>query len=492
MRHRGFLINSAVLLLLIPLLLVLATYEDISSYIISSQSSRVRTETMHATINSIELDMERASEISMKRAVITILQSAIIGEEVKNVNETIANLIVRGWSYSPPYNISMPYNETLKFWYENTKKVLKEMGFRMSFPNGDFEDNINVTVAQLDAFHIVAEIRIKNVTISDLSGRIVYQGPLPRGGPMYPVMSIEGLEDPLFPVSSGGHLHRIIVAAPYDTYLREPLVGNLSGSGISILGTLSNLSVKRSKGFVRFYDSSPGEIGVAEKFSQIANYVGEGFVFKELGYSLTELLNISEIIGKPIVYNTTISPVGWAKERDIAVVVVNGTVSSIGVANILSGNGTFYDLQYLSNSIEEGYYFGVYINDSVSCNPPSFFDRLEGNLCLTSQYFEKAKEFQLKLGLTNGSYYYPIGLVSFVNPADVWKNYPVLRRYIEEKVSKNQSCADYQFFASSDISGDLIYGLDLASWYDEKMPFRLNQHLFGVILGEGYRYLINS
>jgi hypothetical protein len=222
------------------------------------------------------------------------------------------------------------------------------------------------------------------------------------------------------------------------------------------------------------------------------NFEGNGFVFKRITLSNdVPILTKNNVYNKPIVYNVSIAPTSWTEPNHIGVVVIKNPTKISN--NIMKGNGTFYDLQPLSDSIVQGYYFGAYIGDNASCNPPSFLDRIEGKLCLNEEYFNKAKEIQKELNISDGSYYYPIGLITFINPADIWKNHPTLRNMVNEKVMKNQSCVDYQFFSPETIPGEKVYGLDIAEWYDDNLPFRLDQTVSRIILkDQGTRDLLTG
>jgi len=240
MKKKGFLLNSAVLALLIPLLLLLATYEDVSSQIIFAQSERSQIERTGDVVSYLTLEFQKALEISGKRAVVTAVDyvsttGEFIPPNVK-ANNTIADLVIRG-SF-PPGVIRGNYNpeklmkgQTIQAWFSNVSRLLREQGYILS---GDISA-IKITVAPLDAFTLVIRAKIPRVTIKDMSGMVVYSGPIPsNGGYVYSTVDLNGLEDPMFSAVTGGRYHRSLQACqyPYPGLGMRPVIG-VNGSGKS-------------------------------------------------------------------------------------------------------------------------------------------------------------------------------------------------------------------------------------------------------------------
>ena len=188
MRRRGFLLNSFVLVLLIPMLLLLATYEDISSQIVQAQSERVHVERTFRGISYLEMDFQKALEISGKRAIVAAVDYvAVTGNFISStykVNNTIRDLILTGTSSSMPgYDFNrVMRGQTIEKWLINMSQELGEQGFEV-LPNASvIASSMELTVAPLDSFRVVIRARIPNITIRDLSGRVVYSGSIPRSG----------------------------------------------------------------------------------------------------------------------------------------------------------------------------------------------------------------------------------------------------------------------------------------------------------------------
>ena len=254
MRRKGFLLNSAVIALLIPLLLLLATYEDVSSQIINAQSERGQVERTWSVVSYLNVEFEKALEISGKRAVVTavdyvattghFIPSTING--APGANTTIASLIKTGtFPFTPGgYNPQrLMRNQTLISWFSNVSSLLRQQGYTLS---GNVS-SVDLIVAPLDAFTLVIKARIPNVTITDSSGKVVYTGPIPSDGSYaYSTVDLRGLEDPMFSAVTGGRYHRSIEACRYaypTLGIRPVLSVNGTGSSESpyIVGRFVNV-----------------------------------------------------------------------------------------------------------------------------------------------------------------------------------------------------------------------------------------------------------
>ncbi|EHR79178.1 hypothetical protein OCC_01574 [Thermococcus litoralis DSM 5473] len=313
MKRRGFILNSAVLVLLIPMLLLLATYEDVSSQIFQAQSERVLVERSFRGIAYFDSDFQKALEISGKRALIAAIDYVTVtGEFIKQkmANETLKDLILFGTSeeLSGYENLeTIMQNQTIARWLALTRDYLLEQGFLIEQSDEEILNNINLTVGVLDSFTIFVKARIPNITVRDFNGKIVYSGSIPKSGNYtYAFIDIRNLEDPLFPPMTGGRYSRSIRAClyPYPELIGKPikvLEGNGSSDKQYLLG---NFSRNVNKTYIYFGDFYPGDGALA--------YV---------------LLNGSlEETDRPIIVNTSIggisiSPVNVFNESDAGVLV---------------------------------------------------------------------------------------------------------------------------------------------------------------------------
>jgi len=223
MRRRGFLINTAVIIILIPLILLAAVYEGVASGITSAQSQNILLSRDTFAISTIKKDFQNALDLSLKRAYLTltdyVIENGLLISE--NASYALKTLILTGTLGGVPQKDMA--NVTLKVWFDNLVNYLSSQGLRIYPSNFSvFESHLQLTVAPLDSFHIVAIAKITNVTIRDSSGRVMFSGDIPESGMVYSIVSATGFEDPLLPASLNGLYTRVIqpCAIPYpgDTY----------------------------------------------------------------------------------------------------------------------------------------------------------------------------------------------------------------------------------------------------------------------------------
>ncbi len=323
MRRRAFLINSSVILLLIPLMLLLATYEDVSYQVVHAQSERMQLGNTFDVISYLELDFQKALDISGKRAIVAVVDYvAVTGNFIDpayKVNNTLRDLIVNGTSPSIPNYPELANfigNQDIKSWISNVSAELKNQGFSME-PNATvIADEIEITVAPLDSFRVVVKARIPNITVRSRNGYVVYSGSLPRTGWAYSIIDLRNLEDPMFSAYTGGRYQRSLRACqvPFPQLFDKPLKV-LEGNGSSTQPyVVDELSTTVASDMIYFGDSYPGS-----------------------GAEAYVLANETTGITAPVIFNTTLngkrtSPTDVFADRDMGVLVFENVSSGIPVA----------------------------------------------------------------------------------------------------------------------------------------------------------------
>ncbi|WP_297556515.1 hypothetical protein [Thermococcus sp.] len=224
MKRNGFLINVAVIVILIPLLLLVAVYEGVSSSIVNAQSQNLLLSRDTFAISTVKKDFQNALDLSLKRAYLSLTDYVITNGFLTSTNASYAmkTLMLDGTLNGIPQ--SEMENVTLKAWFNNLVSYLSSLGLTISPSNfSAFKSHLNLTIAPLDSFHIVAIAKINNITIRDSSGRVMFSGSIPSRGFIYATVSITGFEDPLLPASLNGIYTRVI--NPCEI----PYPGNLYG-----------------------------------------------------------------------------------------------------------------------------------------------------------------------------------------------------------------------------------------------------------------------
>jgi len=204
MRRRGFLINSAVIVLIIPLLLLLAVYSNAQSQITNSQSERLELQRLSWAVSYVQADMKNALRISGKRALVSMINYVVNGSFITKANVTMADLMLDGKAPGIT-GLNIMANQTLKHWLDSVAAKLRENGLVLSTSDVSFY----LQVDPLDSFQIAVKARITNVTIRDLNGRVIYRGSLPTKGYVYSVIDITGLEDPSYALATKSSPYKV-------------------------------------------------------------------------------------------------------------------------------------------------------------------------------------------------------------------------------------------------------------------------------------------
>jgi len=209
--RRGFLINSAVLILIIPLLLLLAVYSSVQSQVMYSQSERLELQRLSWTVSYVQEDLKNALRISGKRALVAMIDYVTTtGRFLNSANTTMRDLMITGEAPGIGSPSTMK-NQTLEHWLKTLSQRLRENGLIL-LTNGV---RFYLQIDPLDSFQIAIKAKLMNVTIMDPNGKVVYRGSLPTRGYVYSVININGLEDPIYAVATGGRYHRIINACDF-------------------------------------------------------------------------------------------------------------------------------------------------------------------------------------------------------------------------------------------------------------------------------------
>jgi len=223
MKRRGFIINATVLVLLIPLLLLLATYSNVTSYIIQAQSQATRLKTTEDVVSYLQLDLQNVMRLSLQRALVLSIAYVTTVEPLDNAQLALEDLVKYGKypqiTDAGPEWVSRENqfmgNATLLTWLENMRDYLRKMGYIMVTPPAQIVSSVRLTVAPLDSFHIVANVSIPQIVIKDASGKIVYNSSIPPRGSLYVVVPITNLEDPLIAYLTKGRMSRVIESCSF-------------------------------------------------------------------------------------------------------------------------------------------------------------------------------------------------------------------------------------------------------------------------------------
>lgn len=215
-KNRAFVFSGIAFILIIPAIIIAASYMNMLSIGSEATFTHIKSDKLYHFFTTIEKDLTRAAEISGRRAVVAALDYIISNNTPLDTYSTaygngaegaLRELVVEGKLNGE--NISLMENQTVSYWISSIIDKARE-----------FEYNINITDTSIEikpysSFYFTVEVQLYG-RITDIEGRFVYEGEIPRDRKISTKVSIIGLEDPLFPLRTNGKAHRIIQPSPYS------------------------------------------------------------------------------------------------------------------------------------------------------------------------------------------------------------------------------------------------------------------------------------
>ncbi|WP_297509205.1 DUF2341 domain-containing protein [Thermococcus sp.] len=240
MRRRGFIVNSTVLILLIPLLLLSATYSQVHYQIVKAQGEKMELEKLQWALSYLDTDFKNTLKISGKRAILAMVNYTITHRRYlsNKANETMKELMLTGKIGGT--TSALMGNQTLGYWLNSVSNSLLERGLVL-IPPSQIDRAVDMKIVPLTSFKVAIMARIENVTIKDINGKVVYNGNLPSRGFAYAIVDLSGIEDPVYAIATNGQYNRIINPCVFS----YPEMGTRP---IKLISGLGNSSVTRLVG----------------------------------------------------------------------------------------------------------------------------------------------------------------------------------------------------------------------------------------------------
>jgi hypothetical protein len=330
---KGIFYSIMISLMLIPILALIIFYSHSSQ--MRDIDIDIRANELEYFTKSIEKDLSRFIEINGKRSLIAAVSKMVVNKSfvLDDAQMRLSEMIENGTLYGEPAPLVDASN--LETW----KGKIEDMADRTGF-NVEFKD-IQIDVTQNDSFNISFDI---NMTIN-ISDKTEVMGVI-KNVTAFVLVSIEGIEDPTFPLNTLGRVVRFIRASNVSKKT-EPLVTGTNASGsISGNATLSEA------------DTGSDKILIIDSLVNVDNPLNFGGVVAE----------------------SSVIPDGYT-----GIYIVGATDATL---KIETGKRIYldyskmkvWDLSNLTLDITNGYYHN-------STNGASFLDRLEGNITLSQKYY---------------------------------------------------------------------------------------------------------
>jgi len=376
---KGILYSTMIALMLIPILALVIFHSQTSQ--VRNIDIDIRANELEYFTKSIERDLLRFMEINGKRTLISAVSKVVVnGTGLDDAQLRLSEMFENGTLYGEPAPLIDTSN--LEVWRGEIENIGSNTGFNVEFK----DTQINIT--QSDSFNVLFEVRF----LMNISDKTEIMG-VAKNITALALISIVGIEDPLFPLQTLGRVVRFIRISNVSKNT-APLVTGLNASGTGVSG----------EAFVKldFQDSDVNSsqilvtntiAGKESTASGFAGVVSEGDVIISQGFSKTIISGASRATS----------------------IVNNGTRIYLDVSTKKA-----WDLSNLTSDITNGYYH----NSSMGA---SFLDRLEGNITLSVDR-------------------YPYGLETFVYLPDLTAE--------NLEVNSLASCVDYQYWR--DVAGSSI------------------------------------
>ena len=399
---KGVMFSFIMVFITITVISLIAIQRSLVSHRREQMHVETRINSMNNMHESIVRDIKKTTEIIGRRAISISINHVVEngeglpdGQAIDTLEDLIFNITPSGWDDD---ELFLMENATLPYWMDRIEEVSVLRGFEVNITIKDFE------IKPYDSWHLLSNVNV-SVNITDKQG----VASIRRNITVNELISIVGLEDPLYPLNTYGRVTNFVFKSPYENYTEFLVKGDGSNKGWEV-GT-SFLIWSADEGIAESVPNPEEKILVTDNVSKFNS--GDVNDFKGL------------------VTESDISP-----GITLSVYVVNATNAMNSVPNntiilVDSDIGNVTNIenlrQHLSGGPNENSYY------SSSSNGPSFLDRLEGKL--TCDYCSQVEG---------------IGLESFIN-----KTY-FLSRYVD--VVTGDTNVDYPYFSGT--SGDCVKGLD--------------------------------
>jgi len=325
-----------VLVVTIPLLLFVAYYITATQTLRYGLSEKIVADQQHQVAWSMERDFERAVDISTRRGLMTMSNDVVVNGEYLSDSIALLNELMENGTLSGEYSLIMQSNR-LADWRDSI------LGIHTSFDV--YLNYSNLQLQNYNGVRLNATVNME-LNVSDMIGI----ARIDRQFTKTVLVSVEGLEDPVFSLETGGKIMRVIDEYPYP-YLAEKVV---TGTGnADCTGSLTFNASAPSPGKILVTTDASGVTGFLGVVAEAGNLPGAGVT--------CYIVSASDAVSR-----------------------INSVVSRSNYTVLYLDNETraAWSLP-VSEAAEHGYYM-----NNFSSSGPDFFHRLEGNLSAMSNGME--------------------------------------------------------------------------------------------------------
>jgi phosphohistidine swiveling domain-containing protein len=334
---KGIFYSIMISLMLIPILALIIFYSQSSQ--MRDIDIDIRANELEYFTKSIEKDLLRFIEINGKRTLISAVSKVVVnGTGLDDAQLRLTEMIENGTLYGEPAPLVDTAN--LETWRGKIEDMADKVGFNVEFKN------IQINTIQNNSFNISFDV---NITIN-ISDKTEVMG-IVKNIKASALVSIEGIEDPIFPLKTYGRVVRFIRASNVSKNT-IPLVTGQDASGIGVSG---DAFVK-----IDFQDSDVN----SSKILVTTTIGGKNITASGFAAVVSEDSTIPQGFSKPIISGAS----------GATSIIKNGTKIYVDTST-----KKVWDLSNLTSDIKNDYYHN-------SSSGASFLDRLEGNITISQKY----------------------------------------------------------------------------------------------------------
>lgn len=340
-----------------------------------------RINSMNNLHESIVRDMKKALDIITIRAIsVSVSYTVVEGNPLPDADSALEDLIQLGTLNGQPQPLMI--NATFGNWTEKMAEVGLLKGFYVNITC------ISLKVKPYDSWNLEVQTDLV-INITDLQG----VASLNRSEKINALVNLEGLEDPLYPLNTGGQASNFITRTPFNGNFTQTLVTGNGDNGWAYGEVVNETPVMAcgvtDKGNKILVTSDTSSIGCLNQFKGV--------------------VADTETTGAAITYVNYTNPKATSKLSTGMKILVDGD------------NGKVWYIENFKTHVENSYY-------DTSNNGPSFLDRLENKSVIQSKYSSQT---------TN-----TIGLESFVNKQNFYWHSGL-------SIDQTRTNIDYLYFNTS-------------------------------------------
>jgi len=392
---KGVTFSLIMVLATLTIVEIILVQRDIISQTREEYYVKNRINDMNDLYDNVIRDSEKSLEIISKRAI-SIAASHVIQEGIplNNADEVIEDLMMSG-TFNGTEELMME-NSTIIDWSDRMREIGDLKGYYLNLTFTELK------VKPYDPFNLLVESSMSiNITDKNDVASIV------RDDNVSELVSIDGFEDPIYPLNTYGMVTHKFYKTPYLGNFTQLLGSSTGDNGWA-----------RSLTFVVEGDPSPA-INCPNKSTRV-------LVIEDPTLIESSTVNLySAVISNQEVSNTTTIPYVYGISN------VTQTIPNNSYVLVDGEEDKIWDIENFTDHVVRGYYYS-------SDNGPSFLDRLEGKLYIQSKYSSQS---------TN-----PIGLESFINKIDL-----IARKL---SVVNSKTNTDYIYFSNNSYTGEKVKTVD--------------------------------